>query len=75
MPLKTKQHMVVVPFDPTCAWCLESHGLLTRENQHEGDSHGICTPHAEQEELKYQTNRFNRVKSFVERFRDGRERF
>lgn len=66
--LKT-QHIVAVPFDPTCAWCLEAQGLLTPENQEEGDSHGICYGHREQVELKYHVNKFNRVPSYVERFR------
>lgn len=47
METSTRQSAEVVPFDPTCAWCLENHGLLTKENQKEGDSHGACEMHAE----------------------------
>ena len=65
MELETKQQVFIIPFDPTCAWCLEEHGLLTPENQQEGDSHGICDGHKEQEALKFYTRRFNCVPSYV----------
>lgn len=56
--------------ETSCAWCLTENG----EELGNG-SHGICVPHAQQVELNYQVSRFSRVKSYVERFRDGRESF
>ena len=47
--------------DMICAW-------HERERDPEG-SHGICKPCREQLELNYQLNKFNRVPSYVERFR------
>lgn len=47
-----------------CAWCNEEQG----RNQGSG-SHGICTPHREKLELNYQLHKYNRVPSYVERFR------
>jgi hypothetical protein len=55
--------------DVLCAWCIREDG----ETPEEGDSHGICEPHAEQELITYYTNKFNAVPSYVERFKDGRE--
>ena len=47
--------------DMICAW-------HEREKDPEG-SHGICNPCREQLELNYQLHKFNRVPSYVERFR------
>lgn len=58
-----------------CAWCLDEQGLLNAENQQEGDSHGICEDHSNQVRYNHQVNRYNRVPSYVERFKDGREKF
>lgn len=51
-----------VPFDPTCAWCLKNHGLLTKENQKEGDSHGACPIHAEMVYQAYLSKKSERRK-------------
>jgi hypothetical protein len=47
--------------DKICAW-------HEREKDPEG-SHGICIPCKEQLYLNYQITKFNRVPSYVERFR------
>ena len=52
-----------------CAWCLTEEGETTAE----GDSHGICQPHADQMLLTHYANKFNATPSYVERFKDGRE--
>jgi hypothetical protein len=59
------------PRDPTCAWCLDEQGFLTAERQGDRDSHGVCNLHAN---LEYAKFKFARVKPYVERFRDGREK-
>lgn len=59
------------PTDETalCAWCLTEQG----ETPAEGDSHGVCPPHAEQILVNHYSNKFNAIPSYVERFKDGRE--
>jgi hypothetical protein len=47
--------------DTICAW-------HERDKDPEG-SHGICNSCREQLELNYQVSKFNRVPSYVERFR------
>jgi hypothetical protein len=50
-----------------CAWCISEDG----EQAQPGDSHGICTDHAEQMLLEHYQNRFDRTPSYFERFKDG----
>lgn len=52
-----------------CAWCMQAQG----EEAQEGDSHGICPPHAEQELMNYYQGKFDAVPSYAERFALGTE--
>lgn len=62
METSTRQIEQDIPFDSTCAWCLKNHGLLTKENQKEGDSHGACVFHAEMEYQAYKSKKRERAK-------------
>jgi hypothetical protein len=57
------------PESAACAWCIEEMG----ETPQDGDSHGICEPHAEQMLVTAAWGRLQRVPAYVERFADGRE--
>lgn len=63
--IKTQEVEQEIPYDPTCAWCLQEQDILDSKEQ-QGKSHGICTFHAELEVAKFD---FSKVKPFVERFR------
>jgi hypothetical protein len=52
--------LISIVADPLCAWCLKEQGLLTAENQQEGDSHGICPKHTKEEYDKYKASRLVR---------------
>jgi hypothetical protein len=54
--------MLNTPQTTTCAWCLDEQD----ETPQEGDSHGICQPHAEQVLTTYHWNRLQNVPSYVE---------
>jgi hypothetical protein len=45
-----------------CAWCLEEQG----EEPQDGDSHGICVPHAEQILMAAQWRKLQGSLSYVE---------
>ncbi len=45
-----------------CAWCLEEQGELPQD----GDSHGICPPHADQMLANYHWNKLQQFPSYVE---------
>ena len=55
----------------TCAWC------LTDEDSEpaEGESHGICQPHADQVLTSFYWEKLQNVPSYAERFANGTERF
>jgi hypothetical protein len=60
--------------DTDCAWCLEEEGTLESTSV-EGNSHGVCQEHSDQILYNFRLSRFNRVPSYTDRFRDGREAF
>lgn len=48
--------------DTICSWCLEEQG----EAPQDGDSHGICQPHADQMMMAYHWRKLQGSPSYVE---------